>query len=96
MEALTRKGFYSTSHRGLKEGLVDPAIEHFAATDPGLFRDLALDVGAGCPACHDAPRVSGAAMDRILRLAEVVKTLVVPARVVHWGGVQSTLEHGVT
>ena len=45
--------------------------------------DIKLQAADFCPSCHDALRANGIPMDRVQRLAEVVKTLAVPAGVVH-------------
>jgi Ca-activated chloride channel family protein len=45
--------------------------------------DIKLQAADFCPSCHSALVAAGLPMNRLQRLAEVVRTLAVPARVVH-------------
>ena len=45
--------------------------------------DIKLQAADFCPSCHAALTAAGLPMARLQRLAEVVRTLAVPAGVVH-------------
>ena len=45
--------------------------------------DIKLQAADFCPSCHSALAAAGLPMARLQRLAEVVRTLAVPAGVVH-------------
>ncbi len=84
---------YEVIHHGLR--LLGPAWEPerlaHAETRGCLFDfcahradvDIKLQAADFCPSCHAALAAAGLPMGRLQRLAEVVRTLAVPARVVH-------------